>query len=437
VTWIASAISDEDHVVATEGTIEETSREGTPYRLRLVAHDPEAYAAFYNVAANPTLWFVQHALAAELAEPVGAGFERAWDEGYAVVNAAFAHAVLEELDRQPDAAVFFQDYHLYLAPRLVRERAPDAALLHFVHIPWQEPSAWLGLPERVRFAIHDGLLANDVVGLHTERWLRAFLDCCEMFLEARVEAGSVEHDGRSTRVNAHPISLDPAEFRALASSRPVLEAERRLVAERPELLVLRVDRTDPSKNVVRGFEAFGLLLERHPELHGRIQFLALLDPSRQDIPEYVEHAAAIDRAARAVNERFGRDGWEPVVLRVEDDFAASVAAYKQFDVLLVNAIFDGLNLVAKEAPLVNGRDGAIVLSENAGAYEELGAWTVAVDPFDVDGQAEALHKALALPVEERRRRLDGIRAQVVEHDLAAWLAALLADLDAATSTIGA
>ena len=438
MTWIASALSDEDHAVAAEGTIEETSREGSPYRLRLVAHDPAAYAAFYNVVANPTLWFLQHSLLDQLAEPTfGAAFEEAWDEGYAAVNAAFAHAVLDELERQPDAAVFFQDYHLYLAPRLVRERAPAAAMLHFVHIPWQEPAAWLALPERVRVAIHDGLLANDVVGLHTERWRRAFLDCCEAFLDARVEAGSVEHDGRATCVTAHPISLDPAEFRALAASGAVLEAERRLVAERPELLVLRVDRTDPSKNVVRGFEAYGLLLERHPELHGRVQFLALLDPSRQDIPEYVEHAAAIDRAARAVNERFGRDGWEPVGLRVEDDFAASVAAYKQYDVLLVNAVFDGLNLVAKEAPLVNERDGVLLLSENAGAHAELGAWAVSVDPFDVEGQARALYEALTMPPEERHRRLEGIRAQVVEHDLAAWLATQLADLDLATSTIGA
>jgi len=437
VTWIASAISDEDRAVAAEGTLEETSREGSPYRLRLVAHDPDAYAAFYNVAANPTLWFVQHALVDELAEPVGAAFERAWDEGYAVVNAAFAHAVLEELERHPDAAVFFQDYHLYVAPRLVRERAPDAALMHFVHIPWQEPAAWLALPGRVRVAIHDGLLANDVVGLHTERWRRAFLACCEAFLDARPAAGSVEHDGRATRVEAHPISLDPAEFRALAASGPVLEAERRLAAERPELLVLRVDRTDPSKNVVRGFEAYGLLLERHPELHGRVQFLALLDPSRQDIPEYVAHAAAIDRAARAVNERFGREGWRPVVLRVEDDIAASVAAYKQYDVLFVNPVFDGLNLVAKEAPLVNERDGVLVLSENAGACEELGDWAIRVDPLHVEAQAAALHEALTMRRDERRRRLDGIRAQVVEHDLRAWLTAQLADLDAATSTIGA
>ena len=380
---------------------------------------------------------MQHALADELDEPVGARFERAWDDGYAVVNAAFAAAVLDELEQHPDAAVFFQDYHLYLAPRLVRERASGAALLHFVHIPWQEPAAWLALPERVRVAIHDGLLANDVVGLHTARWRRAFVDCCEAFLDARADAVSVEHDGRSTLVTSHPISVDPGEFRALAESRAVLEAERRLLAERPELLVLRVDRTDPSKNVVRGFEAFGLLLERHPELRGRVQFVALLDPSRQEIPEYVEHAAAIDGAARAANTRFGRDGWEPIVLRVEDDFAASVAAYKQYDALFVNAVFDGLNLVAKEAPLVNRRDGVLVLSENAGAHEELGEWAVSVDPFDVDAQAEALHAALTMPRDERRLRLERIRGQVAEHDIAAWLAAQLADLDAATSTIGA
>jgi trehalose 6-phosphate synthase len=437
VTWIASALSDEDRAVAAEGTIEETSREGSRYRLRLVVHEPDTYEAFYNVVANPTLWFVQHALLDELAEPqLGAAFERAWDEGYAAVNASFAHAVLDELERQPDAAVFFQDYHLYLAPWLVRERAPEAALMHFVHIPWQEPAAWRALPERVRVAIHDSLLANDVVGFHTQRWRRAFLDCCEAFLNGDVhEDELVEHAGRTTRVTAHPISPDPAEFRALAGSAQVLAAEQRLLAERPELLVLRVDRTDPSKNIVRGFEAYGLLLARHPELHGRVQFLALLDPSRQEIPEYVEHAATIERAAGAVNERFGRDGWEPVVLRVEDDFAASLAAYKQYDALLVNPVFDGLNLVAKEAPLVNERDGVLVLSENAGANEELGDLAVSVDPFDVEAQAGALHEALTMSPGERRRRLDGIRSQVVEHDLAAWLAAQLADLDAATSTI--
>ena len=236
-----------------------------------------------------------------------------------------------------------------------------------------------------------------------------------------------------TTVAAHPISIDPREFEELASSPPVLEAERRLEEGRPERVVLRVDRTDPSKNVVRGVLAFERLLETAPEAVGRVGMRALLDPSRQTIPEYVTYLEAIRREIARVNERFGRDGWLPIDLRVQDDFAASVAAYKQFDVLLVNSVYDGLNLVAKEAPLVNERDGVLVLSRNAGAFEELADWVVPVDPLDVEGQAAALREALALDADERRRRIEAIRGCVREHDLERWLDALLADFDAAAA----
>jgi trehalose 6-phosphate synthase len=287
------------------------------------------------------------------------------------------------------------------------------------------------LPSPIRRAIHDGLLACDLVGFHTTRWRKNFLRSCVDLLGADTdfEDGAVAYDGRITHVGARPLSVDSAELDELAASDDVRAVEQRLVGSRPEFLVLRVDRTDPSKNVVRGFRAFELFLDAHPELHGRVSLLALLDPSRQDIPEYAEYVGAIQRAARLVNDRFQRDGWTPVDLRIEDNFAETVAAYKQFDVLLVNAIFDGLNLVSKEAPLVNERDGVLLLSENAGAYEELAPWALTINPFDVAGQADAIHRALELPAEERRERLEAIRSYVREHDLAAWIAAQLADLD--------
>jgi trehalose 6-phosphate synthase len=414
VTWIASAVTDEERRVAAEGAVEERSADGSPYRLRLVAHEPRAYDLYYNVVANPTLWFVQHGLWALKHQP-GNGLEAAWDDGYVPVNAAFADVVLEELERRPRATAFFHDYHLYVAPRLVREAGPDALLGHFVHIPWVEPAEWAVLPERIARAVHEGLLASDVVGFHTERWRDAFLaSCAELGLAAD-----------ATRVTAHPISVDVAEFETLAGSPAVLERERELVANRPDQLILRVDRTDPSKNVVSGLEAFGLLLDRRPELRGRVGMLALLDPSRQTIPEYVEYRAAIERVAAEVEARHPG----ALDLRIYDDFPRSVAAYKQFDVLLVNAVMDGLNLVAKEAPLVNTRDGVVVLSENAGAIEELGEWVVPVDPRDLDGHVAALERALALPAAERARRADAIRAQVRSHDLDAWAEAQLAELD--------
>jgi trehalose 6-phosphate synthase len=434
VTWIASAISDEDRVVRQDNdgaAFEETTRDGSPFRLRLVEHDPSAYDWYYNVVANPTLWFIQHHLWDLKTSPnIDQGLHHAWDQGYAVVNRNFADAVVDELDHNPDASVFFHDYHLYLAPRLVREARPDALLQHFVHIPWPEADDWHILPRAIRQQVHEGILANDAIGFHTRRWQRSFLRCCADFLgaECDLERGTLEHEGRRVRVNANPISVDTREFDELAASPAVLEAERRLVERRPEKLVLRVDRTDPSKNIVRGFRAFELFLDNHPELHWRVGMLALLDPSRQDIPEYAEYVGAIQREARRVNDRFAPIGWTPIDLRMADDFPLSVAAYKQYDVLLVNAIFDGLNLVAKEAPLVNTRTGVLVLSENAGAHDELGDFALTVNPFDIAGQAQAIYEALELGESERRRLLEGIRSRVREHDLDSWLENELAAL---------
>ena len=432
VTWIASAITDEDRAAAEEagGAFAETTRDGSPYRQRLVVHDPDVYDRFYNVVANPTLWFVQHYLWGLGSAPdLGPEFHAAWRDGYVRVNEAFAEATLAELDRDPEAAVFFHDYHLYVAPRLVRERRPEVVTSHFVHIPWAEPDYWHALPEAQRCSVHEGLLANDVVGFHTDRWRCAFLDCCATLLGAQVDGNEVEWQGRRVAVTAHPIGIDADDFDRLRDDDAVLERERTLVERRPERLVLRVDRTDPSKNVVRGFRAFGLLLEQHPELVGRVGMLALLAPSRQDIPAYADYVRAVEEAVVDVNRRFPG----AIELDVADDFPRSVAGYKQFDVLLVNPVFDGLNLVSKEAPLVNERDGVLVLSENAGSHEELREWALTVNPFDLQGQADALAEALALPADERARRAEAIRAHVRAHDIRAWIDAQLADLDAAAA----
>jgi len=418
VTWIASAISDEDCAVAATGPIEEHAADGSRYRLRLVDHDRAAYDLSYNVVANPALWFVQHGLW-DLKHDPGADLTNAWNEGYEPVNRAFADAVVEELARTPEAAVLVHDYHLYRAPALVREQRPDARMAHFTHIPWVGPDAWSVLPEPIVRAIHEGLLANDVVGFHTHRWRRAFLESCL--------ALGLDPDER--RVTAHPISIDPDEFVELARSEPVLERERELAEARPEVLILRVDRTDPSKNVARGLQAFQALLERRPDLVGKVGMLALLDPSRQEIPEYAEERRRIEEAAAAVESRFPG----ALTLRIADDFAASIAAYKQFDVLLVNAVMDGLNLVSKEAPVVNERAGVVVLSVNSGAFEEIGGWVVPVEPLDVEATSAALERALALPEADRVSRQEAIRAHVRTHDLEHWIAAQLADLDRASS----
>jgi trehalose 6-phosphate synthase len=442
VTWVASAITDADKEVAEEGSgeaLDETAADGSPYRLRLVVHDPTAYDRYYNVVSNPVLWFLQHYLWGLSSAPsIDQGLHVAWSDGYCAVNRNFAEVVLQELEREPEAAVFFHDYHLYMAPGIVREHAPTAALTHFVHVPWPQPDYWRVLPEAIRRALHEGILASDVVSFHTDRWRRSFLRSCVDILGAEVhyDSGIVRFGGRELCACVAPISVDPSEFDALAVGETVLREEAAIVAARPEFLVVRVDRTDPSKNVVRGFRAFELFLEAHPELHGRVGMLALLDPSRQDIPEYAEYLGAVQRAARALNDRFQANGWLPLDLQIQDNFDQAVAAYKQYDVLLVNAIFDGMNLVAKEAPLVNGRDGVLILSENTGAHEELAPYALTVNPFDVSGQAEAIDEALSMSREERRRRIEGIRRHVRSHDIAGWIDVLLADLDQAVASRG-
>ncbi len=342
------------------------------------------------------------------------------------VNGGFADAVVDELEQEPDATVFFHDYHLYLAPRFVRDRCPDARLAHFVHIPWVSLDGWSVLPSDMRWAVHNGLLANDLVGFHTERWRRLFAEAASAIAGAELNGTTIEYAGHVTQTMARPISVDPSELDALALDDAVLERQAALRRERPERLVVRVDRTDPSKNILRGFRAFELLLERHPEYRGRVGMLALLDPSRQEITEYAEYLAEIEQVAAEVNERVGAG---VIDLRLADDFPLSVAAYIEYDVLFVNPIFDGLNLVAKEGPLLNARDGVLVLSENAGAADELAPWALIVSPFDIGDQADALHRALELSEEERAARLAGLRAHVRAHDIGWWAEGLFAALD--------
>lgn len=436
VTWIASAVTEGDREVAVEraSSFEERDRAGHPFRLRLLAHDPLDYDRYYNVLANPLLWFLQHELwPTGLAPDVDHGTWEAWD-AYRRVNAAFAQAVIEEADSAGEgASVLLHDYQLYLVGADVRAARPDLVLSHFVHIPWPGRGAWRVLPTELREAIGRGLLACDVVGFHVEGYVSEFLSFCAALPGTEVDwrRRAVRANGGETLVRAYPISVDPEEFDDLVASPAVQAAEDALFVDRPERLIVRVDRTDPSKNIVRGLKAFDRLLEEREEWRGRVRFLVLLDPSRLEVPEYADYLAAIQRTARTVGERWASpDGTPAIDLRIHDNFPESVAAYRQYDVLLVNALADGMNLIAKEAPLVNARDGVLVLSETVGAHDELGPFAVSVNPFDIQGQADALHGALVMPEPERARRAAGLKAQVREHDVRAWLARQLADLDA-------
>ncbi|MGH2416933.1 MAG: alpha,alpha-trehalose-phosphate synthase (UDP-forming) [Candidatus Limnocylindria bacterium] len=437
VTWVAAAMSDGDRRAASDpGLLRQAAGGDDGLRLRFASVERGMYEAAYNVIANPFLWFLQHQMWNLPERPViDAGVMRAWERGYLPLNETFARAILAQArgDRAP--RIMLHDYHLYCAAEPIRRARPRAVISHFTHIPWPPSSIWQTIAPSIRVAIATGLLANDVVGFQTERYAHNFLRMVESFVPDAVvdyEASTVRRRRRTTHVRHYPISIDVEATRRIAGS---LRARRRadqLAGGSRERILVRVDRLEPSKNILRGFLAYEALLQRHPRLRGRISFLAFLVPSRTNLREYGHYGRQVQSAVDRINARFGRSGWRPVQLYYENDYAQALAGLAIADVVLVNPLVDGMNLVAKEAAIVSQRDAALVLSETAGAFDQMADGALAVAPADVVGTADALAAALAMPVEERRRRLTRLRRGVEREDITWWLRRQLEDLSALT-----
>jgi len=433
VTWVAAALTEADRrVAASNGSAPEGSR-AVGCQVRFVVPDRRAYHLHYNVFSNPILWFLHHSMLDGLnRDDLWGQMEKAWEQGYVPVNRAFADAMVEELRRPGSAGVaLIQDYHLYLAGRYVRDRAPDAVLQHFVHVPWPEPHAWRDIPSHITEAICDGLLANDVVRFQIQKSAHNFLLTCLNYIRGAFidfEKAVVSYEGRRIRVRSGAISADPRYLQQKAASPEAQGYLKKLEPLAGERTIVRVDRVDPSKNVLGGFQAFDLLLRRHPELRGRVKFLAFLVPSRTGIPEYRRYAGRVFRLIDRINARYGDESWRPIEVFYENNFEQALAGMTLYDVLLVNSLADGMNLVAKEGPVVNQRDGVLVLSTRAGAFQELGEGALAVNPQDVKGTAEALWQALEMPASERRQRASLLRAAIAERPLLTWMSEQLEEL---------
>jgi trehalose 6-phosphate synthase len=434
VTWIASAMTDEDVEMADRHggrPFPVTTPGGREFKVKFVASDPLAYDRFYNIIANPMLWFIQHYLwDLSNAPDIRRNETEAFEFGYNAVNEDLARAVLEEIEGVENPIVMVHDYHLYTLPALVRRARPDAFLHHFVHIPWSQSDSWRVLPSMIREEIYLGILSNDIIGFHTRSYRRNFLQCCEDLLSLDVDFrhGVVRLDDREVWVRAYPLPIDPAAVQAVAERPRTREFEAELLRRRRDHLILRVDRADLSKNVLRGFTAFDVFLEQHPEFRERVTFIAQLMPSRTDVPEYAEYLERIEAVVAVVNHRHGSPDWMPIQLKLRDDLEEAVAAYKHYDVLMVNAMFDGMNLVAKEGPMVNERAGVSILSENTGAHEELGSYALSVNPFDIQELADSIHAALTMDPDERRHRHEGLKSIVTARNPGDWIDEQLADI---------
>jgi trehalose 6-phosphate synthase len=417
--WVCAALSDADRRAAraAPGGIVEPG-------VQMLDIDPVTFDRAYNGVANSTLWFVSHLIYATATAPVfDARSRREW-LAYRAYDDAFAAALAEAA--APGAAVLVQDYHLALTPRQLRERRPDLRIGHFSHTPWAPPEYFCLLPDEVAREVLLGMLGADAVGFHSPRWAEAFARCCTEVLGASYDGRVLRHEGRQTRVSVHALGVDAEALRARAAEADVqsrLPLLRELVGDRQ--LVLRIDRTELSKNIVRGLEAYRELLRSRPQWRERVVHLAFAYPSRHDLPEYREYTGAVQRVAREVNEEFATEGWLPVHLEVRDDYPRSLAAYSLADVLLVNPLRDGMNLVAKEGPVLSERGLSLVLSRHAGAADELGPWSELVNPFDVAQTAEALHTALSESSASRQARTASLAQAATALPPAAWLDAQL------------
>lgn len=430
ITWIASALNDLEKEWG-RGTLA-LDESGRSIDLHLVPLKQSVYDGYYNTISNPLLWFLQHSMWDFVTGPtITRDTWQAWEEGYVAANYQFAKAVAQHVRAAPERAlVMVQDYHLYLLPRMLREllrrtrRSKQFTLTHFVHIPWPGPEELRILPSGMRQAILEGLTAVDVLGFQTREDSLNFLRSVESHLpraNVKYKHGRIWYRNHATVVRDFPISIDVSALKTLAQSAEAAEYRAQInEIFKEEQLILRVDRTEPSKNIARGFHAFGEMLELHPEHLGKVKFIALLVPSRLDVDEYHTYHDELMAAAGWVNSRYGTSEWEPVRVILGENYTRAVAALQLYDVLLVNSIADGMNLVAKEGPVVNQKDGVLVLSERTGASQQLESGALVISPCDVYATAEAIHQALTMPAGERQTRANRLRRLVEENDINAW-----------------
>lgn len=428
-TWIACASTQADEAWG-EGRIKLAENDGGEIGVRFIATDSETYERYYGVVSNPLLWFLQHYMWDAPRTPVidHATWE-AWHGGYEVVNQLFADAIVADVRaKEQTPLVMLQDYHLYLTARNIckaMRRRERPTILHFIHIPWPGPAYWRILPATMRQAILDSLCAVDLLGFQTRDDGLNFLRTCAMHLpdaDVSYDRGRIWYRNHATHVRDFPISVDTTSLKQTAQSAAVTEHRAELedlIGDRR--LILRVDRIEPSKNIVRGFMAFDELLNLHPEHLEKVIFVAILVPSRLAVDEYQDYLDEMMAVVGRINARYGSSQWQPIHLLIGEDYPRAIAAMQLYDVLLVNAIADGMNLVAKEGSLVNKRDGVLILSESTGARQQLEPGALVISPFDIYATAQALHQALTMSAEQRRERAQRLHWLVEQDDVRKWL----------------
>ena len=434
-TWVASAMGEGDRAVSNNGQAPRVRSPlpGHKINLRYVVTPRRVYHKYYNVLCNPLLWFLQHYMWNPPYNPnVDASVHDAWLTGYIPVNQAFAKSIVDDARETGEAPIVIgHDYHLYLMPEYVRREIPEAIIQHFVHIPWPTPRYWQMIPASITQGICSALCHTNLLGFQSPQDRRCFLGTVEEFLpEAEIDHQhfTINWQGNHTAVKVYPISINVAEVQRIANSPRATDYESRLAPYCNEKTIVRIDRAEPNKNIVRGFKAYELMLSRYPELRGKVNFLAFLVPSRTHIRQYQRYMDEIMQTVQQINNSFGDADWQPVHTFVENNYTQAIAGMKLYDALLVNTIMEGMNLVAKEGPVVNTRNGVLVLSTSSGVHHQLAEGALSVSPTDIEGTMEALHQAITMTAEERERRASLLSGSIYREDITHWIHRQLLDI---------
>lgn len=435
-TWVANAMGEGDRRAqqdAEGGTILSPLPK-QKVSARYVITPRRMYHKFYNIFCNPLLWFLQHSMWSSAYTPnIDSTVHDAWTTGYTPVNQAFADAIVAEADGGPAPIVMVNDYHLYLVPSMVRKEIPDAIIQHNIHVPWPSMRIWQLLPTSIRTEICESLCASDVVSFQSKWDARSFQQCCEAFIpgaDVNYAENIIEFNGHTTMVRAYPSSIDVEEIRAIAESQRAQEYLNHVGQFTAKHTIVRVDRAEPNKNIIRGFRAYQTLLDNHPELKEEVTFLAFLVPSRTHIKQYERYMEEIEALARQINAIHGRPNWNPIHIFSENNYTQAIAGLKLYDTLMVNPVVDGMNPVAKEGPIVNTKNGALVISEGSSAFEQLRNGALAVSPADIDGTANALYTAVTMSPIERAQRAATLVESIELEDSIQWLLTQFQDIEA-------
>ncbi len=433
--WVSSAIGECDEYINDkyDGKVP-IPLEDPEYYLQFIKTDDEIFNRFNGKFANPLLWFIHHSMWNPPYSPCAdEELHQAWDS-YKHVNIKFAEAIREDITMSNKTPiVMLQDYHIYLTPKIIREQHPDVLMSQFVHIPFPAPETFQQLPNHMQIEILEGMLTNDVLGFHIPRYMNNFFQTVKFILPNAIvneTVGDIIYNGHICHVRTYPISVDIETLQTLAKSPNVIDKE----AEVDEMvgnckLIYRTDRADLSKNIIRGFQAYDLFLEKYPEWKEKVKFIATLVATRQDIKVYREYTDKIRKIVKKINEKHATPDWEPIKYICKGDYDLVIALMKKYDVLMVNPIIDGMNIVAKEGSIVNENNGALVLSTGAGCYEELKDGAICINPYDLRQTAESINNALLMDEETKAEMIKEAKASIERNDLNKWISDQLRDIE--------